>query len=294
MWPAAVTDLVTRCTFPPAGSAVTCAVSGGADSTALLALAVVAGCRPTAIHVDHGLRPESAGEADVVAETARRLDVPFVPRRVTVAQGSNLEARARAARLAALPSDVLTGHTADDQAETVLINLLRGAATSGLSAMRPGDRRPLLALRRADTAEVCRVLDLPTVHDASNDDERFVRNRIRHHVLPLLADVARRDVVPLLNRQADLLRADDDLLEALSAGIDPHDAVALTAAPVPLARRAVRRWLAAATDGCHPPDAAAVQRVLDVAAGQVLACEVAGVGRISRHRQRLTLDPDPA
>jgi tRNA(Ile)-lysidine synthase len=289
--PDLVTALLTRCTFPPVGSPVTCAVSGGADSTALLALAVAAGCRPTAVHVDHGLRPGSSSEADVVAETASRLGVPFVARRVSVPPGPNLEARARTARAEVLPPGVLTGHTADDQAETVLINLLRGAATSGLSAMRPGSRRPLLALRRTETVAVCRSLDLSTVHDPSNDDVGFLRNRIRHELLPLLADASRRDLVPVLTRQADLCRDDDDLLEELSRSLDPCDAVALAAAPKPLARRAVRRWLVAEDPEHHPPDAAAVQRVLDVAAGRAVACEVAGGRRVRRHRQRLSLEP---
>src|SRR5438105_1748979 len=107
-------DLLPRCTFPPAGSDVACAVSGGADSLALLVLAVAAGCRATAVHVDHGLRAGSAADADVVRDAARRLGAGFRAERVDVGAGPNLEARARVARYAVLPPDVLTGHTADD------------------------------------------------------------------------------------------------------------------------------------------------------------------------------------
>lgn len=280
--------LLARCTFAPAGTPAVCAVSGGADSTALLALAVAAGLAVTAVHVDHGLRPGSAAEADVVRASAVRLGAHFRTVRIDVADGPNLEARARDARYAALPAGVLTGHTADDQAETVLINLLRGASTSGLAAMRPGPQHPILALRRADTVAVCEALHLPTVHDVSNTDPRHLRNRVRHELLPLMAGLAQRDLVPILTRQAALTRDEDDLLEQLAAALDPTDARALAAAPVALARRAVRRWLTTS----HPPDAATVERVLGVARGTSLATDVGAGRRVERHHQRLTLGPD--
>lgn len=286
-----IAELLARCTFPPSGAAVTCAVSGGADSTALALLAVEAGCVVAIAHVDHGLRPGSADDAALVQRTATTLGVPCTVHTVAVGDGPNLEARARAARYGVLPPDVLTGHTADDQAETVLINLLRGAAASGLAGMRPGPTRPLLALRRADTVEVCRLAGMATADDESNADPRFVRNRVRHEVLPLLTDVAARDLAPVLARQADLLRADDDLLDTLAAALDPTDARQLAAAPPPLARRAVRRWLTGLDPAGHPPDLATVERVLAVARGESTACDVAGGHRVARSRQRLSLIP---
>lgn len=281
--------LLLRCTFPPAGTEVTCAVSGGADSLALLVLAVAAGCRATAVHVDHGLRAGSHLEADVVREAAARVGADFRSVQVQVGDGSNLEARARAARYAALPPDVLTGHTADDQAETVLVNLLRGAGASGLAAMRPGPRRPLLALRRVDTVALCDAVGLAVVHDPSNLDPRHLRNRVRHELLPMLDQMARRDLVPVLARQADVARDEADLLDELATALDPTDARALAAAPTALARRAVRAWLTEA----HPPDLATVQRVLDVARGAALATDVGRGRRVTRHQQRLHLEPGP-
>ena len=133
----------------------------------------------TAHHVDHGLRRESGHDAAVAGAAAARLGVAFVCHEVEIAPGPNLEARARAARAAVLPPGVATGHTADDQAETVLLNLLRGAGLDGLTAMAPGPAHPILRLRRADTRALCAALDLPTVDDASNRDLRFRRNRIR-------------------------------------------------------------------------------------------------------------------
>ena len=83
----------------------------------------------------------------------------------------------------------MTGHTADDQAETVLLNLLRGASLPGLGAVRPGPTRPLLALRRAETVALCAAMDLTVVNDPSNHDPRHLRNRVRHELLPALADL---------------------------------------------------------------------------------------------------------
>jgi tRNA(Ile)-lysidine synthase len=289
----ALRALAARCTFPPPGSTVACAVSGGADSLALLALAVDAGCRVTAVHVDHGLRAGSADEAAVVAAAAQRFGACFRAERVAVVAGPNLEARARAARYRVLPPDVLTGHTADDQAETVLLNLLRGAGLDGLAGMRTGPRRPLLGLRRSETRALCGHLGLTPVDDPTNASAAFRRNRVRHDLLPLLDAIAERDVAALVARQADLLRDDADLLDQLAAMLDPTDARALAAAPAPLARRAVRQWLTAfeaePTDR-HPPDAATVRRVLAVARGDAVGCELGGGRSVRRSGQRLRLE----
>jgi len=263
-------------------------VSGGPDSLALLALATTAGCLVTAVHVDHGLRTGSAGEAAVVAAAAARFGAHFEARRAVVAAGPNLEARARAARYAVLPRDVLTGHTADDQAETVLLNLLRGAGLEGMSGMRADGRRPLLALRREETRALCTALDLTPVFDPSNDDPAFRRNRVRHELLPLLDDIAARDVVPLLARQAALLGADAELISSLADALDPTDARALAAAPVSLARAAIRRWLRAG-DELHPPDAATVERVLAVARLEARGTDIGDGRRVERHGGRLVL-----
>lgn len=281
-----------RCTFPPVGERLTVGVSGGADSLALLVLATVAGCEVTAVHVDHGLRDGSAAEASVVADEASRYGAAFRSVSVDVPDGPDLEARARQARWEALGPGAATGHTLDDRAETVLINLLRGAGTTGLSSLRPGPRHPILALRRAETQALCEAEGLTPVVDPSNDDPRFLRNRVRHEVLPLLVEVAGRDLVPVLARQAGLLADDADLIAGLAGGLDPTDARSLSAAPLPLARAAVRAWLRPTADG-QPPGAAAVERVLAVARGEAVATEVAGGWSVRRSAQRLTLAPPP-
>jgi len=286
-------SLLTRCHFPEPGSELVCAVSGGADSLALLVLAVAAGCRATAVHVDHGLRDGSHAEADVVADAAARLGAGFRSERVTVEPGPNLEARAREARWAVLGPDAATGHTADDQAETVVLNMLRGAGLPGLAGMRPGPTHPILGLRRVETEQVCAAMELTPVIDPSNAEPVHRRNRVRHEVLPLLADVAQRDVVPLLVRSAAQARVVLDHVDSEASELigDPHDVAALRRVPEAVAAAAVHRWLRQCSPQGHPPDAATVARVLSVVHGEARATELSGGWRLRRRQGRLLLDP---
>jgi len=298
-WPELVGALLPRCTFPPPGAPLDCAVSGGPDSLGLLVLAVAAGCEVTAVHVDHGLRAGSASEAGVVEGAALRLGAKFVAETAWVAPGSNLEARARDARRAVMPEGAATGHTMDDQAETILLNLLRGSGADGLAGMEPGPRHPLLSLRRVETHALCRAMGLEPVLDASNDDPAYLRNRVRHELLPLCAEAAGRDPVPLLARQAGVLRDEAALLNALAASMapDPRDARAVAGLPLPLARRTVRHWLRSegGADGtAYPPSMAEVERVLHVASGGAVATEIAGGRRVRRSGGRLSVDTGPS
>jgi len=285
--------LLERCTFPAPGAPLVCAVSGGADSLALLVLAVAAGCEVTAVHVDHQLRPGSHTEAGVVADAAARLGASFRSERVVVAPGPNLEARARRARWSVLPADAATGHTADDQAETVLLNVMRGSGLPGLAGIRPGPSHPIVDLRRFETERVCEQMGLVPVMDPSNFDPVHRRNRIRHEVVPLLDDVAGRDMVPLLARTAGQARRMVDHLELEADRLvpDPADVPALQAAPEAVASVALHRWLRQCSPDGHPPDAAAVARVLVVASGARRATEVAGGWRVVRRQRRLLLEP---
>lgn len=286
-----------RCDFAPPGRAVSCAVSGGPDSLALLVLATAAGLEVTAVHVDHGLRPTSADDAAVVAAAAAAAGAGFRAETARVAPGPNLEARARSARYGVLPPGALLGHTADDRAETVLLNLLRGAGLPGTAAMAPEPRRPLLGLRRTDTLEVCRLAGLAPVVDESNTDPAIRRNRVRHEVIPLLTEIFERDVAPLLSRHADLAGEAVEALDAATADLDPTDSAALAAAPPALARWALRRWITesrgatGAGDERHPPDLAAVDRALAVARGEARAADVGCGWRMLRRSGRLRLEP---
>ena len=276
-----VRSLLDRCHFPDGEPSVTCAVSGGADSLALLALAVASGREVHAVHVDHGLREGSADEAVVVRAAALQIGATCSSVRVEVGDGPNLEARARAARYGALPPGALTGHTADDQAETVLLAILRGSGPAGLAGI-DAIRRPLLRLRRSETVALCAEIGLEVVNDPSNDDRRFLRNRLRHEVLPLLREVAGRDVVPLLCRSADISGDLADLAGELAADVDGHDVSALRALPRAVAAEALRSTHRAETGATHPPDAAAIARLLRVVDGQATAAEVTGGWRVRR------------
>ena len=280
-----ITTLLSRCSFGPP-RAVRCGLSGGADSLALVVLAAAADLDVTAVHVDHGLRCDSAAEVAHVATWAAQFGARFEAHRVTVADGPNLEERARIARHAVLGPGALLGHTADDRAETLLINLLRGAGAAGLSAMGPSPTRPILTLRRHETQTLCTHLGLQPLTDPTNDDPRFVRNRIRHEVLPLLDDIADRDVVSLLARTADVLAADARALDDAVAGVVTNDVRVLQALAPDVAAAAVRRWLLA---NGQRPDRAGLRRVLAVVDGSERACQLAGGVRADRHRQRLRI-----
>jgi len=176
------------------------ACSGGADSTALIGLlaAVAAADRLTLTvgHVDHGLRPESAAEAEHVRSIALRLGLPMRATRLTLAPGPGLPARARDARRAALraiagDAPIVLAHTQTDQAETLLMHATRGAGLEGVAAMPAWDDpwcRPLLGVPRASTRALCGRLGLEFVDDPSNLDRRHPRVRVREEVLPLLRE----------------------------------------------------------------------------------------------------------
>jgi tRNA(Ile)-lysidine synthase len=284
--------LLARCNFPQAGSRLHCAVSGGADSLAMMVLATEAGCEVVAIHVDHGIRTGSISEATVVRAAAERFGAQFVSESVHVSSGPNLEARARAARYSVLPDDVAIGHTADDQVETTLMNLMRGAGLDGLASISPL-RRPIIGLRRQETRSLCAALELTPVQDPSNADPAYTRNRVRNELLPLMNDIARRDIVPVVSRQVGAFREDAEHLQLLAGELDPTDAKALCAAPPSLAKRALRKWLRMYTDAeLHPPGASAIERVMSVARGERRACEIEGGLRVSRSGQRLRIATD--
>ena len=288
---ALIPDLLSRCTFPAEGAPLACAVSGGADSLALLVLAAAAGFR----HRDPR-RPRAArgseAEAEVVSAAAARLGARFEGHRVAVAPGANLEARARAARFGVLPDDVATGHTMDDQAETILVNLLRGAGADGLAGMEPGPGHPILGLRRRRPRAVCRggsgagarrEQRRPGVRPQPHPPRAAaaVRGGGRSRSRPAAGPAGRR--VPRRGGAAGLAGGE--------AAADPTDARAVAAADRPLARRAVRRWLREAGEGEHPPSLAEVDRTLAVAAGAVVGTELTGGRRVRRTGGRLRVEP---
>ncbi|MEU3453070.1 tRNA lysidine(34) synthetase TilS [Micromonospora sp. NPDC006766] len=222
----------------PGAGPVLVACSGGADSLALAAAtAFVAprlGRRAGLVTVDHGLQPGSAGRAEAVADWGREqgLDpVEAVPVRVGGRAGGP-EAAAREARYEALvdaarrydAAAVLLGHTRDDQAETVLLALARGAGPHGLAGM-PQRRelagvpllRPLLDVAREDTRQACAALGLTCWDDPHNVDPAYARSRVRADLLPALVDALGPGVVDNLARTARLLAADTAALDDLAA-----------------------------------------------------------------------------
>lgn len=284
------------------GATVVLALSGGPDSTALAHLVVEArpDLRPVVGHVRHGLRDDAA-DAAAAADHAAALGLAYHERRVSVRRdGEGLEAAARRARYRALvriaadagAEAVLVGHSADDQAETVLLNLARGSGVRGLAGMAParqerrGGRRvrvvrPLLRVRRRDLRAFIAGEGLAAVSDPTNTDRELRRARARYDVLPALAGLSggAGDPVGALSRLADLARDDADALDALA---DRHArrllvrwgpvravrAEELAALPRALATRVVLRLLAAVRGRSDGLGAQPVADVLALAPGQ--------------------------
>jgi tRNA(Ile)-lysidine synthase len=238
------------------------AVSGGVDSLALLVTAAkVAGSRTGAASLDHGLRPEAPAEVERVRELVRSLGLPFHTESLHLRPGPGSEARARTARYAALHriaeehgyAALATAHTADDQAETLLMRLARGSALRGAAAIRedaPRILRPLLTIHRSQTEALVAAAGLEPVRDPTNRDPGLFRTRIRHQVLPVLRQAAGPSVVERLARFARSAAEDEELLaaqasQALERVRDGSglDAVAVRALPWPLRARALRAWL---------------------------------------------------
>jgi tRNA(Ile)-lysidine synthase len=292
-------QLLGSCAFPPAQTPVALAVSGGPDSLGLLLLALASDLRVGVHHVDHHARSASGDDAAYVREVCTSLGVNCVVHDVVVEAGPNFEARARAERRRVLPEGVLTGHTMDDLAETVLLNMMRGAGVDGLSPMVNDPTKPLRSVRRSDLHAFVHASGLSARHDESNDDLAYRRNRVRLQLLPLMCEVAERDVVPILARQAAVLFEERAWLEALSENdlaLDLADADCRELSRWPRAR--LRRWLRVKlfvldeVQERHPPSAAEVERAMSVVLGEAVATELSGGRRLSRHDQRLSLEDD--
>jgi tRNA(Ile)-lysidine synthase len=247
------------------------AVSGGPDSLALLHALHRLRQRLVVAHFDHRLRPGSSADARFVERAAATLKLDFAGGRAedpALPQGRSPEEAMRERRLAFLERTavevgagrIATGHTMDDQAETVLMRLITGAGRRGLGGIPPirGPYvRPLIDLLRSDTEAFCRSLKLSPRRDESNADPAYLRNAVRAELLPLVADRYNARIVQTLARMADLMRDEDAYLEgraaaALQAEVAEGgfrlDAAVLASLPVALQRRVLRRLVPAGAD----------------------------------------------
>jgi len=323
-----------RLKLPIAGETLVVAVSGGADSTALL-LAIEELKTNNKLHtdicvahLDHRLRKSSAKDANWVADLAAKLGYRSVIGRSKVAEDAraasdNLEQAAREARYAFLQKTakrvaanyVLTGHTMDDQAETVLLRLMRGSAGAGLSGMqaiRPLTRdssiklaRPLLWARRLDTEDYCRLRRVQFLSDEMNDDEKFARVKVRKQLLPLMQSFNNR-IVEALSRTAAQLREDGAVLSNSSEALLQRaliesetktpvlDVKVLSEAPPALRRRALRQWISEARGGMRRLEMvhlSAVENLLEGTAGGRVV-ELPSGGRVRRRQNRLEFESE--
>jgi len=283
--------------FQP-GQRVGAAVSGGADSVCLLyvlrELAPQWDLRLSLLHLNHGLRgEESRQDEQFVRDLAARLGIEATIRAVDVAAtADNLEQAARHARLTFFRerlacgevARIATGHTANDQAETVLFRFLRGSGGAGLAAIRPvtaeGIVRPLLAAGRADVEQYLRERGIAWREDSSNATLQFARNRIRHQLLPQLAREWNPAIGETLSRAADWALAEEEYwgseIGRVAAGcLTERDGAVVVPAetlrqlPLAVARRLVRHALERAKGDLRGVDFAHVAAILKMAASAV-------------------------
>ena len=236
------------------------AVSGGVDSVALLAALVHAGRRPVVLHFNHGWRTESAAEAKAVRALARGYGLKIAvgnsraaPRTESAARTARYAFFAQAAKKFGI-ADLVLAHHADDQVETFLLQLLRGAG-AGARGMKPEAtrgglvlHRPWLALWKKEIVAYARARHLTWSEDASNADTRHRRNLVRRRLLPYLRKIAGPETPQKLWRAAEIARAENDWLDALCAGLASRaelPTAELRAAPLAQQRRTILRWLQA-------------------------------------------------
>lgn len=273
-----------------ARDSVLVAVSGGPDSVALLAALVELGekrWRLAVAHVNHHLRGrDSERDQRFVIRLAERLGCPVYVCEVPVGGRANLEARARELRYRALVHLaraknlrlIATGHTLDDQAETVLFRVLRGSGRSGLGGIQPargdGVVRPLIDTSRIELREFLRARGLRHRVDRSNESDRFTRNRLRRRVLPLLSREIRSGVAAALARLADISRDEEVILDRAETraakrliGARGLDGSGLRRIAVGLQRRVLRRWLATVRGNVRDVDFGHVEKLRELAVG---------------------------
>lgn len=219
-------------------------LSGGPDSLALAAAAAAEKKDVLCVVVDHGLQPGSAEVAERAAKAARGFGLEAEVVRVAVGQG-NVEAAAREARYTALLAygrDVWVAHTADDQAETLILGALRGNP-SGMGERNGRIVRPFLGVRRAETVGACEELGLEPWHDPMNADPAFRRVAVRRQVVPLLSELLGGDAVPALAATADRIAADQALIASLMDLAPTTSCAELAEDAGPIRRRRLAAWL---------------------------------------------------
>ena len=245
---------ITRYGMLSGGETVICAVSGGADSMALLwgmwLLKEKFHIRVEAAHFNHHLRgEESLRDEEFVRNFCDFHDIPLhVGQAHVVAGVKGLEAAARDARysfLRSLDGIIATAHTADDNAETVLMHLIRGTGLRGLGAITPkGENliRPMLDVTRQEVEAFLAENWIDHIEDSSNDSDAFLRNRIRHHIMPLLRQ-ENPSIGQNLSAMAQRLRQEDEVVQDLADSVDPGSVSQLRELPPAIQRRALERLL---------------------------------------------------
>jgi tRNA(Ile)-lysidine synthetase-like protein len=277
------------------------AVSGGVDSMVLLdLLRPLSDVELVVAHFDHGIRPDSSEDRKLVEATARNFDLPFAFEAANLGKAAS-EATAREARydfLRRVKNDtgaaaIVTAHHQDDMVETAIINLLRGTGRKGLSSLRSTDeiKRPLLNIPKSEIRVYAQQHALVWREDSTNQDEMYLRNYVRHRLLPRLGKEKKARLLQIINRAAETnQRLDDELLQLMPAGsesLQRQDIIRLSHAE---ARELMAAWLRG--NGLRDFDRKALERLVVAAKTAPAGKQIDVINRVIMRigRQDLALE----
>lgn len=246
------------------------AVSGGADSVALMCIVYHLGRTASVHHVNHGIRDASNDEAKIVQELAENFQFDFFLYETTIGF-QNMEENARQARQDFLPEDVLTAHSFEDKVETVIMNFMRGATSKGFSPMTD---KPLINITANELDSIVVYYDVSPCVDSTNFTQEHVRNRVRHELIPLMTDISGTNIAKPIIRNSQIALEESEYLDQIASKIDITQCKTAKTENIVILRRATRMWIE--ENISHKYSEVNITNLVSVVQGETLGTQIAG------------------